>query len=75
MEKIENFKQLRVWQKGMEIVENVYISTKPFPKQEVYGLTSQIRRAAVSIPSNIAEGFERYSKKECIKFLSYSKGS
>ena len=62
-EKINNFQDLRIWQKGIEVVKNIYILTKKFPKEELYGLTSQMRRSAVSIPSNIAEGFRRYHNK------------
>ena len=63
-EKIKNFQDLRIWQKGIEVVKDIYILTKKFPKEELYGLTSQMRRSAVSIPSNIAEGFRRYHNKE-----------
>ena len=59
-EKIKNFQDLRIWQKGIEVVKDIYILTKKFPKEELYGLTSQMRRSAISIPSNIAEGFRRY---------------
>jgi len=74
-EKIKSFKDLRIWQKGIEIVEDSYQLTKGFPKEEVYGLTSQIRRASVSIPSNIAEGFKRYHNKEYKQFLFIALGS
>ena len=70
-----NYKDLIVWQKSMELVVVVYEATKVFPKEELYGLTSQIRRAAVSIPSNIAEGQGRESKKEFFQFLSIAYGS
>jgi len=70
MEKgIKKFKDLGIWQKGIEIVSDIYILTKKFPKVELYGLTSQIRRSAISIPSNIAEGFRRYHNKEYKQFL------
>ncbi|MBU2063428.1 MAG: four helix bundle protein, partial [Candidatus Omnitrophica bacterium] len=59
MEKINSFKQLKIWQKGIEIVKDIYRLTKIFPKEELYNLTSQMRQSAVSIPSNIAEGFKR----------------
>lgn len=75
MEKIHNFKQLRIWQKGIEIVTDVYKLTRKFPKDELYGLTTQMRRAAVSIPSNIAEGFKRFHNKEYKQFLYISLGS
>ena len=74
-EKIKNFQDLRIWQKGIEVVKDVYILTKKFPKEELYGLTSQMRRSAVSIPSNIAEGFRRYHNKEYKQFLYIALGS
>jgi four helix bundle protein len=64
-----------VWQKGVELTVLVYDLTKTFPKEEMYGLTSQIRRAAVSVPSNIAEGSERFSIRDYIRFLRTAKGS
>ena len=73
--KIESFKDLIVWQKGIEIVNEVYNVTKHFPKDELYGLTSQIRRAAISIPANIAEGWGRGTTKNYIQFLEISRGS
>jgi len=72
---IKNFKDLRVWQKGIELVKEVYKITGNFPKEELYGLSSQIRRAAISVPSNIAEGFRRRHNKEYKQFLSISLGS
>ena len=75
MEKIQSFKQLRVWQKGIEIVKEIYALTQPFPKEEIYGLTSQMRRAAISIPANIAEGFKRLHGKEYRQFLHIALGS
>jgi len=74
-EKIKNFQDLRIWQIGMEVVKDIYILTKKFPKEELYGLTSQIRRSAISIPSNIAEGFRRYHNKEYKQFLYIALGS
>ena len=74
-ESIKRFKDLRIWQKGIEIVSDIYILTKKFPKEELYSLTSQIRRSAISIPSNIAEGFRRYHNKEYKQFLYISLGS
>jgi len=68
-------KDFIVWQKAIDFVVDIYISTNNFPKEEVYGLTSQLRRAAVSIPSNIAEGYGRFSDKELIHFLFISLGS
>ncbi|HSW61450.1 MAG TPA: four helix bundle protein [bacterium] len=66
---------LEVWKRAIDFVANVYKITDSFPKEEVYGLTSQIRRAAVSIPSNIAEGAARKSDKEFIQFLYIALGS
>src|SRR5882762_1793668 len=67
--------QLEVWQAAMDLAEAVYRSTKTFPKEELYTLTSQLRRAAVSVPSNIAEGKGRSSERELIQFLHYARGS
>jgi four helix bundle protein len=75
MEKITSYKQLNIWQDGIILVEKVYEITKKFPKEEMYGLTSQVRRASVSIPSNIAEGFKRFHPKEHVNFLRISQGS
>lgn len=71
----KGFRDLIAWQKGMELTEMVYKITSSFPKEELYGITSQMRRSAVSIPSNIAEGQLRNSKKEFIQFLSIALGS
>ena len=68
-------KELKVWQKAIELVTETYLKTQLFPKEEIYGLTSQIRRCAVSIPSNIAEGFGRKTDKDFSNFLSISLGS
>lgn len=68
-------KDLEVWQQSMRMVTSVYELTKEFPKEEMYGLTNQIRRAAVSVPSNIAEGAARHSRKEFIQFLYIALGS
>ena len=73
--KIKNFRDLDVWLLAMEIVVDIYEYTKTFPKEEVYGLVSQMRRAAVSIASNIAEGFNRYHNKEYRQFLYITLGS
>ena len=70
-----SFKKLTVWGKSMKLVKDVYEATKIFPREEQYGLTQQIRRAAVSIPSNIAEGSQRVSDKEFSNFLLISRGS
>jgi len=72
---IRTFRDLVVWQEAMKLVEMVYLQTKRFPKEEIYGLTSQIRRAAVSIPANIAEGNGRKSRKEYLQFLWIAHGS
>jgi four helix bundle protein len=72
---IHSYKDLIVWQRAMELVTAVYELTELFPKEEMYGLTSQIRRSAVSIPSNIAEGRVRGSKKEYMQFLRIAYGS
>ncbi len=69
------FKELKVWQKAIELVTNTYLKTQSFPKEEIYGLTSQIRRCAVSIPSNIAEGCGRKTNKDFSSFLGISLGS
>ena len=73
--KIKDFKELNVWQTGIEIVEQVYRLTRKFPKDERFGLTHQIQRSAVSIPSNVAEGFNRQYPKEFIQFCHVSLGS
>ena len=72
---IQSYKDLIVWQKAMQMTEMVYSMVKKLPKEETYALSDQMRRAAVSIPSNIAEGYGRNSKKEYIQFLSIAKGS
>jgi four helix bundle protein len=74
---INTYKDLIVWQKSMQLVFEIYKVTEGFPKEEMYGLTSQIRRAAVSIPTNIAEGRFRGTKKDYTQFLriSYSSGA
>ncbi len=75
MSKIQSYKDLLIWQKGIEITEKVYLLTKSFPSDEIYSLTNQIKRATVSIPSNIAEGFGRNSTKSYVNFLKISRGS
>ena len=72
---MHNFQKLVIWQEAMEIVQAVYVATRTFPKEEVYGLVSQMQRAAVSIPSNIAEGAGRNTDKEFANFLSIAQGS
>jgi len=71
----QHFKDLVVWQKAMEMVTAVYKLTDSFPKREVYSLTDQIRRAAVSVPSNIAEGQAHHNNREFVHFLRHSSGS
>lgn len=72
---MNNYKELKVWQKAVDLAVKVYKSTIAFPREETYGLTSQIRRSSVSIASNIAEGAGRNSKKDFRNFLSISNGS
>jgi four helix bundle protein len=73
--KISSFKELRVWQEAMNLVELVYQVTKLYPKEEMFGLSSQTRRAAVSIPANIAEGYGRGTRKDYLHFLTIANGS
>lgn len=75
MPTIKLFEELPVWKDARKFANKIYNLTKKFPKEERYGLTSQITRAAVSIGSNIAEGFDRYSKKDFIRFLIIARGS
>ena len=72
---MKSHKNLIVWQKSMTLVTRIYEVTRKFPKEELFGITSQMRRAAVSIPSNIAEGYGRIYGKETLKFLSIALGS
>jgi four helix bundle protein len=72
---VKSHEELIVWQMSIDFVTNIYKFTKQFPQEELYGLTSQIRRAAVSIPSNISEGAARNSTKEYIQFLYIALGS
>ncbi|SHI88513.1 four helix bundle protein [Tangfeifania diversioriginum] len=72
---MNKFKELKVWQKSIQLVTNIYSATINFPKKEIYGITSQIRRCAVSIPSNIAEGAGRGTKKDFSHFLDIAKDS
>ena len=69
------YSDLQVWQAAMDLAEDIYRITKTFPKEETYGLTVQLRRAAVSVPSNIAEGKGRSTQKELAQFLCHSRGS
>lgn len=70
-----HYKDLIAWQKAMDLVELVYRTTDPFPRREMYSLVDQLRRAAVSVPSNIAEGQAHRSRKEFLHFLQHSRGS
>ncbi|NEO14659.1 MAG: four helix bundle protein [Moorea sp. SIO4G2] len=72
---IQSYRDLRVWQKGMDVAESCYVITREFPKQEMYGMTAQIRRAAASIPANIAEGYGREYRGEYVQFLRIAQGS
>ena len=73
--KIKTYRDLEIWKKGIELVKDVYALTEKFPKQEIYNLANQMRRSAISIPSNVAEGFRRYYNKEYKQFLYTSLGS
>ena len=75
MATVKTYRDLEGWQKSMAFVEDVYKAVKTFPREEQYGLSDQIRRAAVSIPSNIAEGFGRDSNAEFLRFLAIARGS
>ncbi len=71
----DNYRDLIAWQKAKTLALNVYRFTRVFPREEIYGLSSQMRRAAVSVPSNIAEGKGRHSHKEFVQFLYHARGS
>jgi len=73
--KVKDYKDLKVWQKGIEIADKIWAVTEDFPKSELYGLAGQMRRASVSIPSNIAEGFARQHSREYKQFLHIALGS
>src|SRR5215469_15699681 len=72
---VKAFNELIVWQKAIDFVETIYAITATFPRDEVYGLTSQLRRAAVSVPSNIAEGQCRQTTRDFLNFLAIARGS
>jgi four helix bundle protein len=72
---VKSYRDLKVWAKGVELAKFVYLLTKDFPKAEVYGLTSQMRRATVSVPANIAEGHARQHRNEYRQFVHHSLGS
>lgn len=69
------YKKLKVWQKADELAYSVYLATKDFPKEETYGITSQLRRAALSVPANIVEGYGRQGKNELRQFVNIALGS
>ena len=73
--KVQSYKNLIVWQKSMDLVVSIYTITSHFPKNEMYALSSQMQRAAVSIPSNIAEGSRRKTKKDTVHFWTIAFGS
>ncbi|HEX5743404.1 MAG TPA: four helix bundle protein [Flavobacteriaceae bacterium] len=75
MSDIKTYKDLLVWQKGIEIVKEIYILCNDLPKDEVYGLQSQMKRSSISIPSNIAEGYGRNYTKSYVQFLKIARGS
>ncbi len=72
---MHNFRELKIWQRSMDLAEVVYKMTLSFPKEEIYGLSSQLKRCAVSVPSNIPEGAGRASNKQFKHFLEFSMGS
>lgn len=75
MSKIKSHRELIVWQKAMDLAEGVYRVTSTFPREELYRLTSQLTRAAVSVPANIAEGYARGTRRDYANFLAIAKGS
>ena len=72
---VRSYRDLEVWQAAMVVAEQCYRLTKSFPKEEMFGLTAQIRRAAISVPANIAEGYGRESRREYLQFLRFAQGS
>lgn len=72
---IQSFRDLTVWQKSFELVENIYLCTSKLPREEKFGIVGQLQRAAVSIPSNIAEGCARNNRKEYLQFVGIARGS
>jgi len=74
-EELRSYRDLRVWQKGMDLAAEVYRLSKDWPKEELYGLTSQVRRSAASVPANIAEGYGRQSTASYSQFLKIARGS
>lgn len=72
---IQSYRDLKVWQQGMDLAEGCYLATRQFPRDELYGMISQIRRASASIPANISEGYGRKSRNEYIQLLYIAQGS
>lgn len=72
---LQTYRELKVWQKAIDLVEQVYVLTNNFPNDEKFGLVSQMRRAAVSVPANIAEGYGRTHRGDYLRHLSFSRGS
>ena len=72
---MESFRELIIWQRGVQLVKSVYEGTKEFPREEIFGLKMQLRRCAISIPSNIAEGYGRQHTSEYVRFLQIARGS
>ncbi|HKM93474.1 MAG TPA: four helix bundle protein [Prolixibacteraceae bacterium] len=72
---MHNYKEIKIWQRSRKLVKEIYLLIKKYPKEEIYGLTSQIRRAAISIPANIAEGAGRGTDKDFSRFLDIARGS
>jgi four helix bundle protein len=72
---MESYRELIVWQRGIHLVKSVYEETKGFPKEEIFGLQMQLRRCAISVPSNIAEGYGRQHTSEYVRFLQIARGS
>lgn len=70
-----SYQNLDVWKKAMELVNDIYLAVKSFPKEELFSLSSQIKRAAVSVPANVAEGIGRNFKKDTVQFLHIARGS
>ena len=73
--KITTYRDLNIWKLGIDLVKDIYKLTEKFPKHEIYGIVSQMRRSAISIPSNVAEGFKKYHNKEYKQFLYVTLGS
>ena len=74
-QKVQSYRDLTVWQRAMDLAKSCYLLTRDFPREEIYGMTSQIRRVAVSIPSNVAEGYGRGHRAEYLQHLYIAQGS